>query len=112
MPAEMGWLKKISLLRQLLEKTGPLWPAPSTKLAGYAGGGPFSCLNCIHLRGRKDEDIFLDEDGKGRCDKPVMVMDSEVEKDDKGYPIVEMNYCCEWVDPKGLVHIQNKVEKE
>ena len=28
MPADMGWLKKISLLSKLLEKTGPLGQRP------------------------------------------------------------------------------------
>ena len=38
----MNWPEKINGLRRLIEQVGSLWPAPSTKLAGYAEDGPYT----------------------------------------------------------------------
>lgn len=97
--AEKSWLKKIGLLKKLLEKTGPLWP-DSTKLAGYAENGPYHCGDCEYLKGLKIGKVFEDEEGHGRCNHPVMISDEQVEKDSKGLPIVNIQVgCCEFVEP-------------
>ena len=95
-----SWLQKISLLKKLLDKTGPLWP-DSTKLAGFASDGPYSCSNCTFLKGRTENQIFLDDNGNGRCNQPVMIMDPEVPHDDKGLAIIPTPHtsCCEFVHP-------------
>ena len=99
MAPKISWLKKISALKTLIAKVGPLWPK-STKLAGYAEKGPYHCQNCEYLRGVKQNNIFKDEDGKGRCGQSVMMADPEVKKDDKGFPIVNIQMgCCEFVEP-------------
>jgi hypothetical protein len=110
--AKVGWLKKISRLKRLIADVGPLWPEPSTKLAGYATDGPYHCEDCIFLKGRKEgeDNIFRDKNGLGRCSHPVMIADDEVEKDEKSIPIVDIEKgCCEWVTPpkkQDLVQIQ------
>lgn len=99
-----SWLKKISGLKTLIEKVGPLWPK-STKLAGYAESGPYHCANCEYLKGLKDGEVFKDKDGKGRCNQSVMIADPEVRKDELGRPIVDIDKgCCEFVEP--LVQIE------
>ena len=96
----MSWLKKISLLKKLLDETGPLWP-DSTRLAGFANDGPYSCSNCKYLKGRTEGSIYLDEKGNGRCNQSVMIMDPEVQHDEKGLAIIPTpeKSCCEFVDP-------------
>ena len=90
--AEKSWLKKIAALKRLLREVGPLWP-DSTKLAGYATGGPYHCSDCIYLK--KD----FNDNGLGRCNHPVMIADTEVEHD-KGLAIVNIEKgCCEFVSP-------------
>lgn len=97
--AAKGWLKKISRLKKLINEVGPLWPK-STKLAGYAEDGPYHCEDCIYLKGKTAGDIFKDDSGRGRCNQPVMISDSEVGKDGKGLPIVNIEKgCCEFVEP-------------
>lgn len=97
--AEKSWLKKIAALKRLLREVGPLWPK-STKLAGYAESGPYYCGDCIYLKGLKEDNIFKDEEGAGRCFHPVMISDVEVKKDEKGRPIVNIERgCCEFVEP-------------
>jgi len=104
--AKMGWLKKIGLLKKLLKETGPLWP-DSTKLAGYGEKGPYSCAECEYLKGLKAGNIFKDADGRGRCIQSVMIADSEVKKDGKGLPIINIELgCCEFVEP-----LEKKEEK-
>ena len=95
----MSWLKKISLLKKLLDETGPLWP-DSTRLAGFANDGPYSCSNCEYLKGRKEGSIYLDENGNGRCNHSVMIMDTEVQHDEKGLAIIPTpeKSCCEFVE--------------
>jgi len=94
--AEKSWLKKIGALKRLLREVGSIWPAPSTRLAGYAEDGPYHCEDCIFLK--KD---FKDENGHGRCNQPVMISDSEVKHDGKtGLAIVNIEKgCCEFVEP-------------
>lgn len=93
--AQKSWLKKIAALKRLLREVGPMWPEPSTKLAGYAESGPYFCGQCIWLKKN-----FKDEDGKGRCSQAVMLADSEVKHDKLGLAIVNIEYgCCEWVEP-------------
>ena len=92
--AEKSWLKKIGALKRLITEVGPLWPK-STKLAGYAESGPYHCEDCIYLKKG-----FKDESGKGRCNQPVMIVDSEVKHDNKGLAIVDIERgCCEFVQP-------------
>lgn len=111
--AKVGWLRKISLLKKLLEKTGPLWPAPSTKLSGYAEDGPYHCGDCEYLKKTQDGEVFKDKEGKGRCSQAVVIADPEVKKDEKGRPIVNIETgCCEFVEPskkEALVQIKEKV---
>lgn len=96
---KQGWLKKIGLLKKLIAEVGHLWP-DSTKLAGYAEKGPYHCQNCEYLRGRTEGEIFRDPDNMGRCSQAVMMADPEVKKDDKGFPIVNIEFgCCEFVEP-------------
>lgn len=85
-----SWLKKIAALKRLIKETGPLWPK-STKLAGFASDGPYSCSNCEYFKG----------DAEGICIQEVMIADIEVEKDKKGYPIIidPKHQCCEFVSP-------------
>ena len=105
--AKVGWLKKIAGLRRLIAQVGPLWPSPSTKLAGYAESGPYHCEDCIYLKGRKEGKIFRDENGYGLCSQEVMIADDEVKKNKNGLSIVNIERgCCEWVDPKGLSELE------
>jgi hypothetical protein len=102
--AEKSWLKKIGALKRLLAAVGPLWPR-STKLAGYAEEGPYHCEDCVYLKGKKQGNVFKDDDGKGRCIHPMMIADLEVRKDSKLLPIVNIEKgCCEFVDQKGHEH--------
>lgn len=97
--AEKSWLKKISALKTLIEKVGPLWPK-STKLAGYGELGPYHCGDCEYLIGLKEHKVFIDIEGRGRCKQAVMIADSETKKDEKGRPIVNIERgCCEYVEP-------------
>lgn len=90
---EKSWLKKIAALKRLIREVGSLWPK-STKLSGYAESGPYHCEDCVYLK--KD---FKDANGKGRCNHPVVIADSEV-KHDKGLGIVNIERgCCEFVEP-------------
>lgn len=94
------WLQIISGLRKLLAEFGPIWPSPSTKLAGYAEDGPYHCEDCEYLRGKKEGKIFADANGKGRCSQAVMMADPEVPKDKDFFPIVNIQKgCCEFVEP-------------
>jgi hypothetical protein len=96
--AEKSWLKKIAGLKRLLSEVGPLWPK-STRLAGYAEDGPYHCEDCVYLKGKKQGNVFVDSDGKGRCIHSMMIADSEVKKDKNFLPIVNIEHgCCEFVD--------------
>jgi hypothetical protein len=96
----MNLSDKISALKELIKRVGQLWPAPSTKLAGYAESGPYHCKDCIFLRGYKEGNIYRDENGKGRCGNEFMMADPETKKDKDGYAIVNIEKgCCEFVDP-------------
>lgn len=97
--AKKSWLKIIGKLKKLIKQTGPLWP-DSTELAGYAESGPYNCHMCEYLKGAKQNNIFRDEDGKGRCIHSVMIADPETKKDKNGIPIVNIEFgCCEFVEP-------------
>ncbi len=100
---KMGWLKKISLLKRLLDQTGPLWPG-STKLSGYGEQGPYHCGDCV-WRKMKDGETFKDENGKGRCLHSLVIADAQVKKDEKLIPIIDIKHgCCEVVEyEKGYV---------
>lgn len=99
--AEKSWLRKVRALKKLIAQIGALFPAPSTKLAGYAEDGPYHCEDCSFLKGQKAGSIFKDENGKGRCFHPVMIMDPEIKKDKDGFPIVNIEKgCCAFVDQK------------
>jgi hypothetical protein len=99
MADKVSWLKKISGLKKLIRSVGPLWPEPSTELAGYGEEGPYHCGDCEYLK-KVDSKDFKDIDGKGRCDQSVMIADSQVKKDDQGRPIVNIETgCCEFVSP-------------
>ena len=98
--ANKNWPKIIRGLKRLVRDNGPVWPEPSTKLAGYAEDGPYRCGNCEYLLGIDKGEIFKDEGGLGRCKQIVMIADSDVKKDSKGRPIVDIeNGCCEFVEP-------------
>jgi len=107
MAVKSSWLKKISGLKTLIAKVGPLWPK-STELSGYAEKGPYHCGNCEYLKGLKQNNTFLDGNGKGRCNQSVVVADPEVKKDELGRPIVDLEHgCCEFVEPiETLVQIE------
>lgn len=106
----MSWLKKIAGLKRLISSVGPLWPSPSTKLAGYAEDGPYHCEDCVYLKGKKQGNVFKDENGMGRCIHAVMIADPEVMKDSKSLPIVNIERgCCEFVDQKGHEHEEGEV---
>jgi hypothetical protein len=101
MAANKGWLKKLNALNKIIEENGPLWPR-STKLAGYGEEGPYHCEDCIYAKGKKQNDLFKDENGKGRCLHEAMIMDPEVKKDKSMLPIINLEVgCCEFVDQKG-----------
>ncbi|VVB52843.1 Uncharacterised protein [uncultured archaeon] len=100
--AEKSWLKKIAALRRLLDDVGPIWPAPSTKLSGYAEDGPYHCEDCTFLKRDKEGKPVADESGMGRCNHPVVIADKEVKKDKSLLPIINIEKgCCEFVDQKG-----------
>lgn len=76
-----------------------------TKLAEYAETGPYHCEDCHFLKGRNkgEDNIFRDEDGRGRCDEKHMLKDKQVKHDDKGLAIVNIEKgCCRFVNNKGL----------
>lgn len=98
--AEKSWFKKIAGLKRLIAQVGPLWPSPSTELSGYAEDGPYHCEDCVYLKGKKDDNIFRDENGKGRCGHPVVIKDPDVKKDKSLLPIINIEKgCCEFVEP-------------
>lgn len=94
-----SWLKKISALKTLLEKVGPLWPK-STKLSGFASDGPYFCGMCEYMKRDSQGLIVKDEKGFGRCNQSVVVADPETEKDSLGFPIIKEpeKQCCEFVE--------------
>lgn len=107
--AKVPWSKKVHGLKRLLASVGSLWPAPSTKLSGYAEEGPYRCGNCEYLKGLEEGRVFKDENGRGRCNQIVVIADPEVKKDDQGRPVVNIETgCCEFVSPpkKALVQIE------
>jgi broad specificity phosphatase PhoE len=91
-----NWPLIISGLKDLIAKTGPIWPK-STKLAGFGSSGPYHCADCE----------YLNKDGN-RCDHPVMLADSEVPHDEKGLAIITdaAHQCCEFVEPKNVVKVE------
>ncbi len=98
--AEKSWLKKIGALKRLLREVGSIWPSPSTKLAGYAENGPYHCEDCKYLKRDENGNPIKDQDGKGRCDQPMMIADTEVKHDSRGLALVNIEHgCCEFVDP-------------
>jgi hypothetical protein len=95
-----SWLKKIAALKRLIKEFGSLWPAPSTKLAGYAEQGPYHCEDCVYLKKNSDGTIFRDGEGKGRCNQSVMIADPEVKHDSRALAVVNIQKgCCEFVEP-------------
>ena len=82
--------RKLRLLKKLVTSVGGLWPEPSTRLAGFASDGPYSCSNCEYLSKTRD-----------RCRHEAMLMDTEVQHDDKGMAIISdpEHQCCEFVEP-------------
>lgn len=106
----MNWEKKIELLKDLVKRVR-LWPAGSTRLAGYAETGPYHCQDCVWLRGRKggEDKIFKDSEGKGRCAQPMMLADPQTKKDSDGKAIVNIQHgCCEFVSDAELVKIDEE----
>lgn len=96
--AEKSWLKKIAALKRLISSVGPLWPK-STKLSGYGTSGPYFCGMCEYAKRDKDGQLFKDEQGRGRCNQSVVIADSDVPKDDKLLPIINLEVgCCEFVE--------------
>lgn len=88
----MNWTEKILALKR--------WPAPSTRLAGYAEDGPYHCEDCVYLKGKTTGFIFRDVKGKGRCNQAVMLADPQTKKDKDGLAIVNIERgCCEFVEP-------------
>lgn len=93
------WAAIIKGLKKLLAEVGPIWPK-STRLAGYAETGPYHCYDCEYLKGKKEGKIFVDAQGKGRCNQEVMMADPEIKKDSAGLAIVNIQTgCCEFVEP-------------
>lgn len=84
-----NWPQIISRLKALIADVGPIWPG-STKLAGFASSGPYSCSNCEYLA----------ESGT-RCNQKVMMADTEVDHDEKGLAIITdaEHQCCTFVEP-------------
>jgi broad specificity phosphatase PhoE len=96
------WPSIIDGLRALIAKVGPMWP-DSTKLAGFASNGPYSCANCE----------YLNQTGN-RCNQEVMMADPEVQHDEKGLAIITdaPHQCCEFVEPlKKLTQIEPQGDK-
>jgi hypothetical protein len=93
-----SWLKVISRLKRLIADIGPLWPAGSTELSGYAEDGPYHCEDCSFLKGKKSGNIFRDDKGKGRCSHPVVIADSKVKRDGSLSIVNIERGCCEFVD--------------
>ncbi len=87
---EENWLKIISWPKKLI---APIWPR-----TGYVEVVMHHCEDCVYLL--KDETtrcIFKDEEGRGRCSHPMVVLDFEVKKDSQGRPIVNIKCgCCEY----------------
>ena len=99
-----SWLRIIGAIKRFVNRFGAIYPEPSTKLAGYAEDGPYHCKDCKYLKKG-----FVDENGKGRCNQPVMIADSEVKHDDKGLAIVNIQVgCCAFVDPPKKENEQSK----
>ena len=84
-----NWPSIIDGLKDLIAQNGPIWPG-STKLAGFASSGPYSCAHCEYLV------------GGNRCRQEVMMADTEVDHDAKGLAIITdaAHQCCEFVEPE------------
>jgi hypothetical protein len=63
-----------------------------TKESGFAGGGPFSCMNCAHRRSVKDQAV---------CGHPKVNDDPELKKRNRsgGFVIIGFDDCCRYVRP-------------
>jgi hypothetical protein len=93
MAEKRSWLKIIGQLKRLIREFGSWYPEGSTPLAGYGEDGPYHCEDCSFLKGMKAGNIFRDEQGKGRCNHPVMIADPKTKKD-KGLTIVDIEHGC------------------
>lgn len=64
-----------------------------TKESGFAGGGPFSCMNCVHMKHVKNQDVV--------CTHPEVNDDPALEDRDRtgGFVIVDFDDCCRYVRP-------------
>lgn len=97
--AKKSWLKIIGALKRIVRDNGSIWPAPSTKLAGYAEDGPYHCGDCVYLK-RVNGKPVKDENGKGFCNQAVMLADPDIKKSNSGLALVNIEKgCCEFVEP-------------
>jgi hypothetical protein len=72
--------------------------------AEYAETGPYHCEDCVYLKGRTAGDIFVDGNGKGRCNQKVMVASPKYAHDPDGLAIVNIEHgCCRYVDNLSLI---------
>lgn len=95
-----SWDRKIEALKRLLSEVGSLWPAPSTRLAGYAEDGPYHCEDCIYLKRDEKGNPVRAAGGRGLCSQEVMRADQQVQHDSNGNALVNIERgCCEFVDP-------------
>ncbi len=102
-----NWKGIIAAIKKMVAEFGEVWPGGSTKLSGYAEKGPYHCGDCEYLKGKKEGKVFVDENGRGRCNQEVVLADPEVKKDKDGLGIVNIQTgCCEFVEP--LVQIEEE----
>ncbi len=95
-----SWPRKIEALKRLLSEIGSLWPAPSTRLAGYAEDGPYHCEDCIYLKKDEKGNPVRTTGGRGLCNQEVMKADPQVQHDSDSNALVNIERgCCEFVDP-------------
>lgn len=66
-----------------------------TATSGFAEGGPFSCLNCVHMKHTEEEDV---------CTHPSVMADPDLadKKTEEGYITVDWDDCCRFVRPLGI----------
>jgi len=71
-----------------------------TKMSGYAGGGPFSCMDCVHRTPHSKDANGEEVDS---CKHPTVMADPELEsrKLPDGKIRVDNDDCCRFVRPTG-----------
>lgn len=64
-----------------------------TKESGFASGGPFSCLNCVHRKIVSKRDV---------CTHPTVNDDPALKDRDRsgGFIVVAFDDCCRYVRPE------------